>query len=135
MNWNRVLLAALVGGIANNLVNFLLHGVVLSGTYAEYPEVFVQGESNPLFFLLVALFAAVILAILFARTRQCWASGAKGGLFFGALAGALVGTTYFFDPLTIEGFPYYLAWCSFTIEILGYAAEGRVMAVFIKRES
>jgi hypothetical protein len=132
MNWTKVFLAALLGGIANNLVNFALHGFALAATYERYSDVFSQEQANPLFFLLIAIVSGVLMAILFAKTRSSWAPGARGGLIFGLLVGALVSTLHFFHPLVIEGFPYYLAWCWIGIDVIAFAVEGVVMSFLIK---
>ncbi len=48
MKWNRIVLAAVIGGIVMWLASFVLHGLVMGGTYVKYPEVFTQEEGNPL---------------------------------------------------------------------------------------
>ncbi len=90
MNWSKVLLAGAAGGVAMNLSDFVMHGLILSGTYTRYPEVFTQEQANPLWFLAIALCMATAAAILFAKTRQSWASGPLGGMTFGVWLG-LVG--------------------------------------------
>ena len=53
MNWTKVLLAGVAGGIALNLTEWVLHGMILANTYTKYP-VFSQEAASPLYFLLIA---------------------------------------------------------------------------------
>lgn len=132
MNWTRIVVAALVGGLVNNVINFLAHGLALGNTYREYAGVFSQEQANPLWFLLIAVVAGFFLAILFSKTRAAWGSGVRGGMIFGALVGTIAGLLHFFQPLVIDGFPYYLAWCWLSIEIIAFAVEGAVLALILK---
>ena len=42
MNWGKIVVAGVVGGVVMWLVSFVLHGLVLGSTYMKYPEVFTQ---------------------------------------------------------------------------------------------
>lgn len=125
-------LGAIVGGLAAWLVSFLLHAFVLGATYTRYDEVFSQEQANPLWFLLTAILVALPAAYVFNRTRDKWSSGLSGGLCFGALVGAAIGFTNFYWPLVILGFPYYLAWCWFSVDVIIYSLMGAVFTFFIK---
>jgi len=132
MNWNRAIVAGVVGGVALWLASFVLHGVVMSATYMKYPDVFTQEEANPLWFLLIEILIAVPAAIIFARTRVSWPAGMAGGLVFGFWIGALGFFAQFFNPLVIEGFPYYLAWCWGGINMIVSLVLGVVLGGIIK---
>ncbi|MDX1501242.1 MAG: hypothetical protein R3325_02685 [Thermoanaerobaculia bacterium] len=132
MNWSKVLIGGLVAGIALNLTEWVLHGVVMANTYKRYP-VFTQEAASPLWFLLVAICVAIAAAILFAKTRQCWADGAKGGATFGILLGVFAGLTFFYNPLVYEGYPYYLAWCQGSITVVALAIVGVVLGLVIRK--
>ena len=134
MNWTRTLLAALVGGIVMWLVSFVLHGMILADTYMKYPEVFIQGEGNPLPFLVVELFIAFPTAVIFAKTRGRWAAGVGGGVVFGFWLGLIGGFAQHFSPLTIQGFPYYLAWCWFGTNMITSMVLGAVLGLMIKSD-
>jgi len=83
MNWGKILLTGVVGGIVVWLYSFVMHGIIMSSTYAKYTTLFIQGEGNPFWFLLVAACMSTALAMIFAKTRSSWAEGIKGGLTFG----------------------------------------------------
>jgi hypothetical protein len=134
MSRPKTLLAGALSGIAMMAVNFVTHGVLLADTYRRYPEVFDQEGGGPLWFTLICVLIGVALAILFAKTRRSWAAGIAGGLVFGALVGVVQFFTNFFDALVYEGFPYYLAWCHGTIDVIAFTASGAVLGSMIRSE-
>jgi hypothetical protein len=133
MNWTRVFLAAVIGGVAMWLASFVLHGLVMGNTYMKYPDVFTQEAANPAMFLLIEFLVAFPAAVIFAKTRSSWAAGVGGGLTYGFWLGLFGGFAQFFSPLVMEGFPYYMAWCWFGINILVALVLGVVFGAMIKR--
>ena len=133
MNWTRVLLAGVVAGIATNLADFVMHGMIMANTYVKYSQVFSQTQANPLWFLLVALCLSISAAILFGKTRTSWAAGWTGGATFGCFLGLVGFWTGFYHPLTIDGFPYYLSWCWGGITMIDSVLAGSVLGAIIKR--
>jgi hypothetical protein len=110
MNWTRALIAGLAAGFVTNLADFVMHGVLLAGTYESH-DVFTKEAANPVWFLVISFCIGIAAAILFAKSRDSWAPGWKGGLTFGFFLGLTAFFANFYDPLVLEGFPYHLAWC------------------------
>ena len=133
MNWTKVLIAGIVGGIALNIADFVMHGLIMANTYTKYPEVFTQEQANPLMFALVAICIGIASAILFAKTRTMWAEGWQGGATYGFWLGLIGFFPGFYDSLVIEGFPYYLSWCWGGITLIGFVILGAVMGILYKR--
>jgi hypothetical protein len=133
MNWTRTTLAALVGGIVLWLASFVLHGLVMGNTYMKYPEVFTQEQTNPFVFLVVEILIAFPAAVIFARTRSAWADGIMGGLVYGLWLGLFGGFAQLFSPLVMEGFPYYLGWCWFGINVIVSLVLGALLGAMIRR--
>jgi hypothetical protein len=133
MNPVRTVTAGLVGGIALWLASFVLHGVILANTYMKYPDVFSQKAANPLHFLAVEILIAIPAAFLFAKTRGSWSGGIGGGLAFGFWIGAFGFFAQFFNPLVIEGFPYYLSWCWGGTNLLTSLVLGVVLGAMIRK--
>lgn len=133
MNWSKIVLAGVVGGIVQTLYNWLMYGVVLGDTHAGYPEVFVQEESGPQWFFVVGIAVAVFAAILFAKTRSSWGEGLGGGAAFGFFLGLVIFFFNFYPSLTIDGFPYYLSWCWGGIDLIGFTLLGAVLGLLYKR--
>ena len=133
MNWTKTILAGAVAGFVVSLVNYLLHGVIMAGTYTRYSDVFSQEQASPVWFVLVSIVIGIFFAILFAKTRQCWAAGATGGAIYGFWLGMVAFFSGFYSPLVIDGFPYYLAWCNGGINLIGSVVGGVVVGLMIKR--
>lgn len=133
MNWGKTLIGGGVAGIALTTTEFVLHGQVMANTYMSYPDVFEQEPANPLHFVLVAVCIATVLAIIFAKTRDSWADGAKGGATFGFFIGLVTFFAAFYRPLVFAGFPYYLAWCQGGINLIAMTIVGVVLGLMIKR--
>ena len=138
MNWGRAVVAGVVAGIAQNVVNFVMHGLVLdtAGTYADQP-VFVQEPDSMtmqmLWFTAIALVIGVVAGLFFASSRQSWADGARGGLHFGVLLGAVVGFQQFYLTLVVNEFPYSVAWIWLGVEIISFGVGGMVLGAVYKR--
>lgn len=132
MNYARVLLAGLAGGIVIWLADFVMHGIMLGPTYTRYP-VFTQEAASPFSFLLVEVFLALTAALLFAKTRDSWGAGWAGGANFGVYLGLVRFFMHFFSPLTLEGFPYYLSWCWGGITLIDGVILGAILGVLYKR--
>lgn len=133
MNWAKILIAAIVVGIVTWLVDFVLHGLIMGGTYVEYKDVFSQEAANPIWFLVVSVCVALFLAILFAKTRDCWGEGVAGGAVYGFWIGLLFFFGNFYYPLVIEGFPYFLAWCWGGMGLINAVIAGAVLGLILKR--
>ena len=134
MNWGRAVVAGLVAGIVQNVVNFVLHGLILGGTY-EGQAAFVQEENpaNFAWFTVIALVIGVVAALFFASSRQSWQAGARGGLHFGVLLGVVVGFQHFYLTLVISDFPYHVAWMWLAVEIISFGVGGMVLGAMVKR--
>lgn len=130
----RVALGGLVAGIVGNIADFVLHGVLLANTYKQYSQVFAQQEANPAKFALVSVMICLLIAVLFAKTRNMWAASWKGGATFGAFFGMAVFFKNFYYPMVIDGFPYHLAWCWGGIDLINAVLVGAVLGVLIRRD-
>lgn len=133
MNWGKIALAGLLGGIAGWIADFIMHGAILGNTYMSYPDVFTQEQSNPAYFLLNSVLVGFFAATLFSKTRDSWAAGLMGGVTFGALLGMVAFWTPFYSPLVLDGFPYFLAWCQGGAALISAIVIGAVLGLVIKR--
>ncbi len=132
MNWTRALIAGIVGGFVVNIADFVQHGMILASTYEKY-DVFTKEQANPGYFFAIAVLTGIFAAILFAKTRNSWADGIKGGVTFGFLLGLTFFWQPFYNPLVIEGFPYHLAWCWGGINLIDGTIFGAVVGAIYKK--
>jgi hypothetical protein len=133
MNWSRIVMGGVAAGIVGWLADFVMHGIILGGTYKKYPEVFSQTAANPMYFLAISLAIWIMTAILFAKTRASWAAGWKGGSTFGFFLGLAVFFSNFIYPLVIDGFPYYLGWCWGGTGLICAVVAGAALGAVIQR--
>lgn len=131
MSWMRVMLGGLLAGIVVNIVDFVLHGMVLGRTYQRYTEAFRQTPANPVHFAVVAVAIGLATALLFARSRGSWPAGWRGGAVFGFYLGLAGFFVSFYNPLVIDGFPYYLAWCWGGIHLIDGVVGGAVLGAVV----
>jgi len=132
MNWTRIALAGAAAGLVTWIADFVQHGVVMAATYKRLSTVYSQTEVNPAWFLLVSFFICLMAALFFARTRASWAAGWKGGLSFGFFLGLVIFFQRFYDPMVIDGYPYYLAWCQGGISMIDSLLAGAVIGSILK---
>ncbi len=132
MNWTRVALAGVAAGVVTWISDFVLHGIVMGPTYQRLSQVYSQTAANPAKFLAVSLVICFTAALLFARSRGSWAAGWKGGLSFGFFLGLVVFFQRFYDPMVIDGYPYYLAWCQGGISMIDSLLAGAILGAVIK---
>jgi hypothetical protein len=132
MNWSRISVAGLAAGIVTWFSDFVLHGIVMAPTYRRLSQVYSQTQANPLWFLLVSIAICFMAALLFARTRGSWSPGWRGGLGYGLFLGLVIFFQRFYDPLVIDGFPYYLAWCQGGISMIDSLLAGAVIGSVVK---
>lgn len=132
MNWGRIVMAGGAAGIVVSLVDYVLHGMIMSGTYARYPSLFVQEEGNPIWFFVVNICVAILACALFAKTRSCWSQGLSGGATYGFWLGMVAFFSNFFWPLVLVGFPYFLAWCWGGINLIDAVVGGAVLGLLYK---
>jgi len=132
MNWGRAVLAGLAAGFVQNIVNLVVHVVVLGSLYVDQAA-FAQEEASPISFGIVALVLGVATAILFACSRNSWKAGAMGGLHFGVLVGAVVGFQQFYLTLVINEFPYQAAWSWLGADIVSFGVGGLVLGALYKK--
>ncbi len=132
MNWIKIIITGVVGGVVIWVYNFLMHGLIMGKTYEKY-EVF-RMDGSPVYFVLVMVLIAFFGALLFAKTRSSWADGIKGGIIFGLFIGLFLFFYQFMNVLVIEGFPYHLSWCWGGIVLIGWVVFGAVAGLLIKKE-
>ncbi|GJM43750.1 MAG: hypothetical protein DHS20C21_05920 [Gemmatimonadota bacterium] len=132
MNWMRVILTTLVGGVAMWLTSFVAHGLLLGSTYLQYPEVFSQEAANPFRFLGVEILIAFPAVLIFAKTRGSWAAGVGGGVAFGFWVGLVGAFGQLFLPMVITDFPCFLGWYWVGISVAVSIVLGIVAGLMIQ---
>lgn len=133
MNLKRFLMAGLAGGVVGNVLDYVVHGQILTAKYySQMPSLFRQDTPIP-WFLGGTFVAALVLAWVWAKVHASFGSGAKGGALGGLYAGVLI---YFpsqiFMHLMFVGFPYALSWIWTIYGILWTVVVGAVIGALYK---
>lgn len=132
MNWTRIGIAGVAAGLVTWVADGVQHGGLMAPTYRSLPQVYTQTQANPGWFFLVAVTLSLMAAVLFARTRGSFGAGWRGGLSFGFFLGLILFFQRFYDPLVIDGYPYYLAWCQGGIAMIDSLLAGVVLGSILK---
>jgi hypothetical protein len=127
MNVKKLLVAALVVGVVLNVYDYVVHVVLLQGTYESLPDLFRQ--DSPVTWLVIGDFiAALVLVWFYDRVRGSFGAGVRGGATFGLYAGVLLGfPAQLFANMMFVGFPYSLGWY-WVIGIIGWGILGGATA-------
>ena len=134
MNLQKALIAGAVGGVVNAVYGFIMHGMIMGGTYTAQPELFRQ-DANMMWFPIISILIGIVGGMIFAKTYSSWKAGVMGGVTFGFWIGLLPFLATFFNPLIFKGYPYYLAWCTGAILLLGWMVYGAVVATLYKGQA
>jgi len=130
MNWSKAVIAGAVGGVVMAVYEALVHGMIMSNTYANLA--FFRQDASPIWYTVIAILVGIVGGIIFAKTRASWGAGPKGGMSFGLWLGILFFVLGFSYPLMIQGFPYYLTWCWGGISIIECILYGAVLGAMNK---
>ena len=132
MNWSKIAIAGVVGGVVHTLANYVMHGIIMANAYMKYPDVFTQEEAGVHWFFIVGVIIGIMACVLFAKTRSSWADGFMGGATFGFYLGLVIFFLQFYPTLVIDGFPYHLSWCWGGIDLIGFTILGGVLGALYK---
>ena len=134
MKSTKFWMAVVAAGVVANIIDFVLHGMLLNGAYyAKLTDLFVQGGS-PTFFVIGDFVGMLVLAFVYDKVSASFDKGWKGGALFGAYVGLLI--TFpgaIFYHLMFKGFPYALSWIWIVTGVIAYAINGAVLAAVYKK--
>lgn len=132
MNWTKVFVAGVAGGVVANVADFVMHGIIMAGTYEGMPAVFSQEQASPFYFLAISICTAIFFTIVYAKTMGSWGGGVKGGATFGFWMGMVAFFPNFYNALVIADFPYYLSWCWGGMTLISAVIGGAVIGALYK---
>lgn len=136
MNVKKLLLAALVVGVVANVLDFIVHGQILSGPYySQLTGLFRQ--DMPMAWLIIGDFVwALVFVWVYSRVYSSFSGGAKGGATYGLYAGILLNfPANLFMSVMFVGFPYGLAWIWVVWGIIAAVINGTVAGAIYKKEA
>lgn len=130
MNVKKLIIAALAVGVVLNVYDFVVHGVLLRGTYESLPGLFKQ-QGSATGFVIGDFVFALVFAWFYDRVHSSFGGGVLNGAKMGFYVGVLLGfPAQLFSQMMFVGFPYGLAWewvaATVAVGVLAGAVAGAV---------
>ena len=135
MNVKKLLLATVVLGIVANILDYIVHGQILTNAYySKMPSLF---NANPPmgWFIFGDFVIALVFVWVYDRVYGSFGGGPKGGATYGFYAGVLVNfPTWLYNAGVYVGFPYALSWIWVIWGIIYAVVLGAVAGAVYKKE-
>ncbi|MGA9407604.1 MAG: hypothetical protein WBW71_10770 [Bacteroidota bacterium] len=135
MKNSKFWLAVGVAGVALNILDIILQGMVMQNLYyAKHADVFNQA-TNPVWFVVGDFLSIFILVWVYDKVAGSFSSGWKGGAMFGLYTGILINfpTWIFVHLWLLKGFSYHFAWFSTIYGIVWTVIAGALIAIIYKK--
>lgn len=133
MHLRKLVLAALATGLAINLLDFFVHGLLFENMYYSQVPIFRRDNTVP-FLVLADFMKALVFVWVYDRVRDSFAAGAAGGATYGLYAGILVQfPANIFLHLLIRDFPYALTWAWTLYGVALFVGAGAVAGAIYRR--
>jgi hypothetical protein len=111
MNVKKLVIATLGVGVVLNVLDFVVHGMILAGPYYKQLTSLFRADTNPASLIVGDFVAALVFVWVYDRVYGSFGGGVKGGAAWGFYAGVLLSfPTWIFMNLLFVGFPYSLSW-------------------------
>ena len=127
----RMSLAALAVFVTWSVLDYVLHGVLLTSTYAQTPQLWrPMADYRYGLMAFVTLVAAVCFVFVYAQ----WITekSAKTALMYGLVLGVFRGISMGYGSYAVMPMPYYLALCWFLGSIVEFTVAGWVMSLIVR---
>ena len=131
MDFKKFLTIGIAVGIVANLLDFLVHGHLLTDFYAHSPF---RQDTNVAWMVIGDFVAAFVFAWFYLVVAGSFAPGVSGGATMGFYTGVLVNfPAAIFMYLMFEGFPYFLSWIWIVYGVAWYVCAGAIAGALNKR--
>jgi hypothetical protein len=109
MDLKKLLLSTAAVGVVGNILDYVFHGVVMAGRYAQL-DVLRKDMSMGLL-VLGDFVVALVFVWIYDRVYGSFGGGPKGGATYGLYLGVAMNfPLWIFMHLLLVGFPYWLSW-------------------------
>jgi hypothetical protein len=136
MNFKKLLLGTVVVGVVANILDWIVHGMILQGAYySQMPSLFRQDVPMGWFIFGDFVFALVFIWV-YDRVWGSFGGGTKGGATYGFYTGVLCNfPMWLYNAGMYVGFPYALSWIWVIWGIVWMVILGAVAGAVYKREA
>lgn len=136
MNVKKFALATVIVGIAVNIYDFVVHGLILSNLIYTQMSSFLRQDMSMVALVVADFVGAAVFVWVYDRVRNSFDAGVKGGVTFGLFAGILINfPTWIISHSLITGFTYELAWTWTIAGIVWCLIGGAIASLVYQRGS
>lgn len=134
MTSGKFWLAVLAAGVVLNILDILLHGMILQGAYYSVMSDVFNPPGSPVLFVLADFIIALVYAWVYDKVYTSFGGGAKGGATFGFYAGVITSfPTWLLMHHIFRGFPMDLAWIWTANGIVWSVVLGAIIGAIYKK--
>jgi len=136
MNAKQLLRGTIVIWIVANILDWLLHGLILKSTYDSITGMVCSTGINPGWFVLGDLIMAFLFTWFYGRVQAGFEKSPKGAMMYGLILAIVVsipGNMYL--AIMVNGFPYWLSWAVTLATIIQFSIYGYILGMLTKTKS
>ena len=133
MNWKKIIIAFIVVYVVGMIYNYLVHGVLLMGSYAAIESVWrPQEDMNRLMWInfITGAFISFFLVYIFAKGHE--GRGIMEGVRYGLVMWAFVSIPASFGQYMVYPLPYGLVWKWLIADIVIFVICGIILSLIYK---
>lgn len=131
MNIKRFLLSVLAVFVTFEVLNFLIHSVILADAYEETASVWRQEMMDVMWLMYIADLIFVVFATLI-YTRWMKTPGIKSGMTYGLFIGLMMNTSGMINQFVIYPISSWLLWMWIIFGIIQFVLCGMVLGLIYK---
>lgn len=134
-NWTKYLIAVIAVYVVYEILDFLIHGVMLMDKYESLGETGLFGEdmdSNMWVIYITAFVFSIFFVYLFHYFVSAYKTGWMAGLYYGLVVGFLMLVSGVFNQYVVYGAPMDLIWQWFIFGVIQIAIAGVVAGLIYK---
>jgi hypothetical protein len=136
MNVKKLLLATVVVGVVANVLDFIVHGLILQGPYYSQLTTLFRQDAPRLWMIVGDFVWALVFVWVYSRVYSSFSGGPTGGATYGLYVGILLNfPANLFMNMMFVGFPYGLAWIWVIWGIIATVINGAVAGAIYKKEA
>ncbi len=131
MNWNRFFIAFVVIYVVGGILNYLMHGIIMMGTYESITGVW-RPDMERLWWIqwITPLFMIFFFLYIFVRGYE--GKGLMEGVRYGLIIWAFVSIPMTYGQYMLYPLPYSLVWKWLATDLIAFLVYGIIAAAIYK---
>ncbi|HZV13168.1 MAG TPA: hypothetical protein VFA55_08125 [Candidatus Kapabacteria bacterium] len=133
MNTKQLLLGAVIIGVVANILDGILHGMLLVPTYNSIPSMSGMDPGKMPWFIFSDFVLALVFVWFYGRVHASFEKTPMGLLKYGVFFAIVVSIpTNMITTLIFKGFPYWLSWVWTLAFVIEYAIYGYILGMLVR---